>query len=55
MIMAAATIPVFLSPYTSSYQNLLPLAGSNGGNSGGHGLTESLVEMARVAVENTSR
>ena len=42
-----------LTPYTSSYQNLFTAGVSNGGNSGGGGLTEKLVEMASVAVENT--
>ena len=42
-----------LSPYVSSYQNLFTAGVSNGGNSGGNGLTEKLVEMARNAIENT--
>ena len=42
-----------LTPYVSSYQNLFTAGVSNGGNSGGNGLTEKLVEMARNAIENT--
>lgn len=42
-----------LDPSVSGYPNLFSAGVSNGGNSGGSGLTESLVEMAMVAIENT--
>ena len=44
-----------LTPNTPNYQDLFTAGVSNGGNGGDIGLTERLVQMAQVAIDNTDQ